>query len=85
MAQPAETALTQEREDGGQSGALKDARVEELVLSSCAEHAYEAAQMATIQSLLLGSVCCPSFTGVEDFAQDEGSAHVSWCSPSGCC
>ena len=62
MAQPVETALTQEREDGGKSGALKHVRVGDLVLPS---YVSEAAQMETIQSLLLCSVCCPSFTGVE--------------------
>ena len=31
--------------------------------------------METIQSLLLGSVCCPSFTGVKECAQDAGSVH----------
>ena len=48
MAQPAETALTQER-------ALKHVRVGNLVLLSYAEYASEAAQMETIQSLLLAA------------------------------
>ena len=64
MAQPAETALTQEREDGGQSCALEHVRVGDLVyvLPSYAEYASKAAQMETIQFLLLGSVCCPSLS-----------------------
>ena len=77
LAQPAaEMALTHKREDGGQSGALKHVRVGNLVLSLYAEYASEAAQVETIQSLLLGSVYCPSFTGVEECAQDAGSVQT---------
>ena len=52
----------------GQTVALKQVRVGDLVLPSYAEYASEAAEMETIQSLLLVNVCCPSFTGVEDCA-----------------
>ena len=60
----------------GQTGALKYVCAGDLVLPSYAEYASEAAQMETIQSFLLPSVCCPSFTGVEDCAQDACSVHM---------
>ena len=68
VVQSAETALTQQREDGGQSVPLKNLCVWDLVLPPYADYASEAAQMETIQSLLLGSASCPSFTGVEECA-----------------
>ena len=54
----------------------KHVHVWDLVLPLYAEYASEAVQMKTIQSLLLGSICCPSFTGVEDCTQDAGPVHL---------
>ena len=50
MAQPAEMG-----KDGGQSGALNQVRVSDLVQPSFTEYASETAQMETVQSLLLGN------------------------------
>ena len=73
MAQPAETALTQEREDGRQFVALKHIRVGDLI---CYWVCVWGSADGTIQSLLLSNVCYPNFTGVKECAQDADSVRL---------
>ena len=55
---------------------FKHVHVRDPVLPPHAKYASEAAQMETIQSPLLDSVCCPSLTGAEACAQDVGFVHL---------
>ena len=74
-AEPAQSAVSKKRVHGGQASSCKNLDVGHFVAPLNVEDAPKAVHMEVVQLTVLLGVCCPSFTAVEEGADDACFVH----------